>query len=767
MPGSGSPTLPQPNPPGLNSISAGKASQFMTLPPEAACEARTVGDPVEPFRSTSDLYTNKPMKLRTLVSALRRWPSTLKFKIVAMAVASGVLAAAATTHIVLQRTQAAIEQLLLASASADQEQTAALLGSKLELMQRTLVGVARAAAPALWSDAGAMHRFLSSQAALPSMFDSVHAVARDGSSLAQVGQDDDVGLKPVAVGGPQLLDLGPLLEQALATDQPVVSSPRPARHAPQVLLAVASTPGPGPAPGVLVASLPLHSSGLFSSLSSRRHDGSHRDLVMDRAGTFLAHTDPARILGQAADEPGLAGVFAQWRDSGSPIDTQGSARMTEGHLVSLAGIPGQDWVLVRLTPQSLAMAPLASARGAALHAAAAVGLAAAVLSGLLAWLLTRPISALRSRAEALLDDAAPDLRPWPAGQGEIADLSRAFQHVLEQGRRRQARIEGLVLELEAVLDHAGVGIAVSRNSRYELVSRHFCEMFRCERKQALGQLTRSFYASQTSYQELSDLARPALTLHGAFDGEAELARRDGHRFWAHLRACAVVPGDPSKGTIWIIEDVTEVRAQRERLAHSAHHDSLTGLPNRAAFEQTLGHATAFAAQTPFCALFIDLDRFKQVNDTGGHAAGDALLRAIALCLQAALRRSDSVARLGGDEFAVVLQGCPLERALVIAEKLRAAVADYRLEWNGVSHSVGASLGLVRVDGRYSSIAEVLEDADAACYAAKRAGRNQVAVFERTAAASAPAVPGTPPRPESIEALGTTAADASSTSQMPA
>ncbi|MFN0182906.1 MAG: diguanylate cyclase domain-containing protein, partial [Aquabacterium sp.] len=493
---------------------------------------------------------------------------------------------------------------------------------------------------------------------------------------------------------------------------------------------------------------PLHASGLFSSLSVRRHDDTYRDLVMDRAGLLLAHTDAGRVLGRAADEPGLASVLAHWRDAGSPIDTHGSARVVDEHLVSMAGIPGQDWVLVRLTPQSVAMAPVASARAAALPVAAAVGLAVAVLSGLLAWAVTRPISALRSRAEALLDGAAPDQRPWPQGQGEIGDLSRAFQHVVQQARQREARIEGLVQELEAVLDHAGVGIAVSRNSRYELVSRHFCEMFRCRREEALGQLTRGFYASDAVYQEMADRARPALTLHGAFDGEAELARRDGQHFWAHLRACAVVPGDPSKGTIWIIEDVTEARAQRERLAHSAHHDVLTGLPNRAAFEQTLGRATAQAAQAPFCALFIDLDRFKQVNDTGGHAAGDALLRGIAKALKGALRRSDTVARLGGDEFAVVLEGCPLERGKAIAEKLRLAVSAYQLDWNGKVHTVGSSLGLVQVDGRYTSMAEVLADADAACYAAKRGGRDQVAVFQRSEAAgetdTTPDVPAPPP-----------------------
>jgi diguanylate cyclase len=155
---------------------------------------------------------------------------------------------------------------------------------------------------------------------------------------------------------------------------------------------------------------------------------------------------------------------------------------------------------------------------------------------------------------------------------------------------------------------------------------------------------------------------------------------------------------------------------------------LTGLANRAAFEVLLETATLRAAQEPFCALFIDLDRFKQVNDTGGHAAGDALLRDVANELAAHVRKSDTVARLGGDEFAVLLSQCPLPQASHIAEKLRSAVVAYRLMWEGSNFSVGASIGLVRVDTTFATAADVLRAADAACYAAKQQGRNCVAVY---------------------------------------
>jgi diguanylate cyclase (GGDEF)-like protein len=216
-----------------------------------------------------------------------------------------------------------------------------------------------------------------------------------------------------------------------------------------------------------------------------------------------------------------------------------------------------------------------------------------------------------------------------------------------------------------------------------------------------------------------------------FDVELELLRRNGELFWAHMRGRAVQAGDMAQGTIWTIVDVTAARSHREQLAFSAAHDTLTGLANRAAFEGALGPAAQGAAKAPFCALFIDLDRFKQVNDSGGHAAGDALLCGIARLIAGLVRKSDLAARLGGDEFAVLLPACPASQGLAIAEKLCAAVSDYRLDWEGQRFTVGASVGLVHVTDDRSTVADVLRSADAACYAAKRRGRSRVEVHQAT------------------------------------
>ena len=664
-------------------------------------------------------------------TSLLRWVKTLKFKIVAIAVVTGVVSAVSTTQIVLMKTQAEIERLLLSNDADDSERTASLLSNKLDMLQVALGAVARQATAEKWVDQERMTRFLVDKPGVNALFDSLFAVQANGQMLARVEKDN------AAAGLVNIADRE-YFQRAMKTDQPVISRVvlGKVNKVPIVVIAIPVLSPEGKNTGVIGGSLQLHSSSLFSNLGGTAQSELSRTLVMDRSGILLAHPDPARVLGKAADEPGLAGVFARWHDSGSPIETQGAATLSSGHLVSMAGIAASDWVLLRLTPQALAMAPLAAARHTAWQAAAGVGLVAALLAGVLAWALTRPISALRARAEKLLADAGASNESWPKQSGEVGELSLAFQHVVDQRQQRQSETQAMLHQLEAVLDHAEVGIALTRNGQFELVSRQFCRIFRCEKQNVIGQATRLIHASDEAYEALSARALPAFMEHGAFDGELELVRRSGQAFWAHMRGRAVMAGDRSKGTIWTIEDVTDVREQRERLAWASSHDALTGLANRPAFEVLLERATAHAAVAPFCALFIDLDRFKHVNDTGGHAAGDALLRDVANELAAQVRKSDTVARLGGDEFAVLLADCPLGQAELIAEKLRVAVVAYQLLWEGHSFGVGASIGLVPVDATYVTAADVLRAADAACYAAKKQGRNCVAVHGSVSAPDA-------------------------------
>ncbi len=181
------------------------------------------------------------------------------------------------------------------------------------------------------------------------------------------------------------------------------------------------------------------------------------------------------------------------------------------------------------------------------------------------------------------------------------------------------------------------------------------------------------------------------------------------------------------GVVMVFHDVTESRKLSQQLTYQARHDALTGLINRREFEERLEQSIEQARinQYEHALLYMDLDQFKVVNDTCGHAAGDELLRQITSLLQSQMRKHDTLARLGGDEFAVLLEYCGSEEARNVAENLCEVVESYRFTWEGNSFVVGVSVGLVPINSNCGSIGVVLSIADSACYAAKEAGRNRV------------------------------------------
>ena len=184
------------------------------------------------------------------------------------------------------------------------------------------------------------------------------------------------------------------------------------------------------------------------------------------------------------------------------------------------------------------------------------------------------------------------------------------------------------------------------------------------------------------------------------------------------------------GGAMVFHDVTATRRMAQRISWAATHDALTGLVNRREFETRVEAALLSARNSArhhaFC--YLDLDQFKVVNDACGHAAGDGLLKQVSTLLRSKLRESDTLARLGGDEFGVLLEGCPLERAQMIAVDLVTAVRDFRYLWEGKAFNVSVSIGLVAIAAETASRAEVFSAADTACYSAKEQGRNRVCVF---------------------------------------
>ncbi|NOT08915.1 MAG: EAL domain-containing protein [Gemmatimonadales bacterium] len=207
-----------------------------------------------------------------------------------------------------------------------------------------------------------------------------------------------------------------------------------------------------------------------------------------------------------------------------------------------------------------------------------------------------------------------------------------------------------------------------------------------------------------------------------------LVRRDGTEVPVGDSAAPVRNGNGDIiGVVLVIQDESEKRRVGHRLSFEATHDALTGLINRREFERRLTRVVADLANADSdqVLLCLDLDRFKIINDSCGHDAGDDLLRSLGPLLGSHLRKRDTLARLGGDEFGVLLENCPVAEAERIAESLRVAVAQYRFEWGSTSFSIGASIGLVQLTADNGGVAVVMRAADAASYAAKEAGGNRV------------------------------------------
>ncbi len=425
------------------------------------------------------------------------------------------------------------------------------------------------------------------------------------------------------------------------------------------------------------------------------------------------------------------------------------------------------------------------------------------------------------------------------------------------GERARVSLGETALDLRAIFENASVGIAFTRDRRFERCSPTFCALFGYAPGQMEGLPGAAVWPTAGDYAALGREAGPLLLAGLQYVAERQARRKDGSLFLARVLAKGVEAGNPSRGTIWIVDDITRQKQAEERLfaekeraqatlqaigdavivtdvqgrvefmnpvaegltgtellhaagrplaqvlrlAHEdgeaveeptgsvlqdgalvtkaagivlrrddgtlrsveysaapirnrsqqvdgvvvalrdvteqremaeqvswqASHDALTGLINRREFERRVAAAIEETRITghEHVLLFLDLDQFKVVNDTCGHAAGDELLRQVTHALSRTLRQTDALARLGGDEFGVLLASCPIEPAKRIAESLRRVIEDFCFTSQDNVFKVGVSIGGVVMNDPTRTLAQVLSAADAACYVAKDSGRNRV------------------------------------------
>ena len=339
---------------------------------------------------------------------------------------------------------------------------------------------------------------------------------------------------------------------------------------------------------------------------------------------------------------------------------------------------------------------------------------------------------------------------------------------IQDRKEADATLADLHAEQQLILDHAMVGIVFLRGRRVTRCNRAFEQLFGYDPGELDGALSRAWYLNDEDWKAAGDLCYEPLSRGESFHAEMLLGRKDGTPVWCEVRSKAIDRSDLSRGSIWITQDITarkqaelelvQAKAQLEALVAQrtlelsqtvaelelkmaqqqaaearaerlALFDGLTGLPNRHLLADRASQAIDIARRSdePLAVLFLDLDHFKNVNDTLGHRVGDSLLTQLAARLRGAVREQDTVARMGGDEFVLVLPLTDIAGAAHLATKLM-TLASAPFQVDGQELMVTPSMGIAMFPTDGDDFEALCKCADAAMYRAKRDGRNAYRFF---------------------------------------
>ncbi|WP_457447533.1 putative bifunctional diguanylate cyclase/phosphodiesterase [Roseateles sp. P5_E4] len=339
---------------------------------------------------------------------------------------------------------------------------------------------------------------------------------------------------------------------------------------------------------------------------------------------------------------------------------------------------------------------------------------------------------------------------------------------IHERKLADATLQDLHAEQQLIFDHAMVGIVFLRGRRVTRCNRAFEQLFGYAPGELDGQLSRAWYLTDEDWKAAGDACYAPLARGDAFHAEMLLARKDGTSIYCEVRSKAIDRSDLSRGSIWITQDITarkqaelelvqakaqlealvvqrteqlsqtvaalelkiaEQQAAEARAERLALFDGLTGLPNRHLLADRASQAIDIARRgdEPLAVLFLDLDHFKNVNDSLGHRVGDSLLTQLASRLRGAVREQDTVARMGGDEFVLVLPLTDIAGAAHLATKLMAlASAPFHVEQQELTVTPSMGIAMFPTDG--DDFDTLCKCADAAMYRAKKDGRNAYRFF---------------------------------------
>ncbi|HKO89281.1 MAG TPA: diguanylate cyclase, partial [Burkholderiales bacterium] len=655
-----------------------------------------------------------------------------------VALAAAILAAVGTMVVVTLQSHLSengMTEAVIAQQQSLSERVATDANGMLLLAQASMSELASAVPEDAHGDPQALQRYLSNKVGIRPLFQAIQVFDLKGHWVASMpplrattrntSVADREWFRQSLEGGGRKVISKPLMSRL--SGRPIVVMTAPIFDEYGVLKAL------------LVSTLDLTSEIMLGSIAEARIGKNGYFILLARDGSIIMHHDRRFVtknveqLGKAAQT--IAAGLAQPQLSALEAEDQFGVRS----LFTFAKVPTADWVLVGVQPYGEALAALNRLWKQMLIAGILLSLLLIPFIWALVSRMLQPLDALRRDIARLRDGEPIGTTQLLDGHGalELREVRNEFGLMAQARRAAEVALQREKEMMEVTLHSIGDAVIVtdaetrirSMNAvaesitgwqREEAAGRYFSDVF-CVSHEETGM--RGEDVAKRAIQEKSIATLPADTVLRAKNGR-EVPVED---------SAAPILDDEGKvhGAVVVFRDVGVQRAAAREISWRATHDALTRLPNRGAFETALETAvTAMGEDSMHAVLMLDLDQFKIVNDTCGHAAGDELLKRLAALFQSRIRKSDLVARLGGDEFAVLMYHCPADKSMRLAEELRRSIAEMRFTWEENVFRVGASIGLVAVEHSYKSAVDVQKAADMACYMAKRSGRNRICVHSR-------------------------------------
>ncbi len=642
--------------------------------------------------------------------------SVVVFLLVLGAVASLALATLAVAERGMRDVMGRQQYVSLASA-------AVFIDEELDAKRNVLRAIADSLAAGGAHDGASLQRFLAAQTVLGKEFYSAGVVGADGIVLASVSP-----FKPQAglnVKG------RPYFERTLATRRSVISSPLNGSISgmPIVVVTQPVFDAHGGVRYVLAASVNLRQPDFLGRLGALKPGPGGYLYIMTSEGVIVEHPDKSRIM-QHIEAHGPVSVPTRRAMQGYEGWMTGTTTQGVDALFAYHRIASTGWILASVYPMSEAFAPLHAIRSKILLAAVLL----AALAGLAGWRivlrLLQPLARLRHQVHEIRRHRLGIDVLQIGRRDEIGDLSRDFYSLVAEREIAEAQTRDSERRLKLLTDHVPVVIVyIDREHRYQFINATFEKWFGVSARESLMHSMREVLGEQAYQLREQHLLR-------AFAGEEvdyefTVDNEAGERTFHTSYVPDVGERGAVEGVYGLIHEITKTKAMHTALQFAAATDTLTGIANRRRFDEQLAQSMqrTRAARAPMALAYLDIDRFKAINDSLGHKAGDEVLKEFASRLVRSVRASDLVARLAGDEFVIILEGVnsAAEVRHVGAKIVDAIRQPFELASGPLPVTTSIGIAIFR-EGALTP-AQLLDLADQALYAAKGQGRDGVALLE--------------------------------------